>query len=299
MANVQPKAGVGCGEFTNRTNRERCGARCLPHPIELEVLMDLYITDSTLDKAVSTLSITDSITYIGLFCLVLIVLVLCRTRDSAISSDDQAVPLAPSQLSLEEIAVLSGGQDRLVYLAIAQLYIDDHIQLKRDWLGELTWHSVDSGPSQPGLSEDVFKEILYYKDYCGAVLPHFDKHLKRLRSLGLCDQSIDQSALGYIAIIFFGFWLIQGFGIPSIIMFAIVGITVMTATDCKNPVAAQNLLRQLHEAHLETVDQMPGMVSETVLMGVALMGNDALERYPEFDNLNRYMEAMELKKHQC
>jgi len=23
MANVQPKAGVGCGEFTNRTNREQ------------------------------------------------------------------------------------------------------------------------------------------------------------------------------------------------------------------------------------------------------------------------------------
>jgi len=31
MTNVQPKAGVGCGEITNRTNRERCGARCLPH----------------------------------------------------------------------------------------------------------------------------------------------------------------------------------------------------------------------------------------------------------------------------
>ncbi|WP_041364791.1 hypothetical protein [Methylomonas methanica] len=24
LANVQIKAGVGCGEFTNRTNRERC-----------------------------------------------------------------------------------------------------------------------------------------------------------------------------------------------------------------------------------------------------------------------------------
>ncbi|PPD32941.1 MAG: hypothetical protein CTY19_09850 [Methylomonas sp.] len=263
--------------------------------------MDLYITDSTLDKAVSTLSITDSITYIGLFCLVLIVLVLCRTRDSAISSDDQAVPIAPSQLSLEEIAVLSGGQGRLVYLAIAQLYIDDHIQLKRNWSGELTWHSVDSGPSQPGLSQDVFREISIYKDYWAAVAPYLDKHVKRLRSLGLrhCHQSIDRSALDYIAIIFSGFWVIQGLGIPSfiIIMHAIVSIIVMIATDCKNTVTAQNLLRQLHEAHLETVDQMPGMVSETVLMGFALMGNDAIERYPEFDDLNRYIEALELKKH--
>lgn len=32
MATVCPKAIVGCGEFTNRTARERCGARCLPHP---------------------------------------------------------------------------------------------------------------------------------------------------------------------------------------------------------------------------------------------------------------------------
>jgi len=35
MATVQPIAGVGCGEFRNRTNRERFGARCLPYPTAL------------------------------------------------------------------------------------------------------------------------------------------------------------------------------------------------------------------------------------------------------------------------
>jgi hypothetical protein len=35
-SNDTQKAGVGCGEFTNRTNRKRCGARCLLPPTELK-----------------------------------------------------------------------------------------------------------------------------------------------------------------------------------------------------------------------------------------------------------------------
>jgi len=35
MTNIQPKAAVGCGEFTNRTNRERCASRCSAHPTTL------------------------------------------------------------------------------------------------------------------------------------------------------------------------------------------------------------------------------------------------------------------------
>jgi hypothetical protein len=31
MATVHPKATVGRGEFTNRINREQCGAHCLPY----------------------------------------------------------------------------------------------------------------------------------------------------------------------------------------------------------------------------------------------------------------------------
>jgi len=36
MTNVQPKAAVGCGEFTNRTNRERCASHREAHPKALK-----------------------------------------------------------------------------------------------------------------------------------------------------------------------------------------------------------------------------------------------------------------------
>jgi uncharacterized protein (TIGR04222 family) len=213
----------------------------------------------------------------------------------------------PEQLSTEEIAVLSGGASRLAQLALAQLYSEKHIEVKKRLFRASLLIARGTGPKHAGVCKEVFDVIQRSQSprVTQAVQPFYDDYDRKLKSMGLRFPSRWYSLPGN--------WLLAGLiglGAARVIqglatghsvaylvstMFLVVFVSILiNRRALRNTPEGERIVEQLQAKHAQTTalfadkaqtTEVPPNSVHPVFMGVALLGGAAIVGLPGFDGL--------------
>ena len=234
-------------------------------------------------------------------------------RNAPKPSDHNRLNVQASDLSVEELAVLSGGGARLAHLAITRLYAEDRIETS-----EAGWFSsrkfvAKSGkkPIASSIDRDLYAEIergTATSQLLKSVKPHYDRVNNKLIEFNLRDDSTFHSKTGMVivaVILSLGLMrLIQGISagrpvgylVVCMFVFAVLGIFLnyrrSKITGAGKACLEQSKIGLSALPHPAKPEIEQGARSDLVLMSVALLGTSAIAGFDGFGTLLPVLKNM-------
>lgn len=215
----------------------------------------------------------------------------------------QPSSISSRELSVDEIAVLSGGASRLAYVSLTRLFTENLIEATKP--GWFTRAKLIAKPCtqaiESSLDRDLYAEIhkgTPTNQLIKSIKPHYERINDKLVGMGFRDETTfhSKSALLIIGVIFLvgflrlfqGFWVGQEIGLLLLMtpLFLIIGLLINNR-NTKVTAAGESYLNRCKSTI--TTDQpvvQPEPTPESnkafVLMNVALLGTTAIEGFAGF-----------------
>ena len=191
-------------------------------------------------------------------------------------------------LSVDELAVLSGGGARLAHVALARLFTEQRIEVKKTMWWSTKFKALGTAPQDSSLDRDLYTAIEKGKSasqLMAVVRPHYDRIDRKLQQLGLRAGPSDFQKFGWLALgIVLALGVLRllqgvlagqevGFLIALMVIFAIVGAIMNYRSNKPTVRGVQYLddekLRVSQANELQRDDSL-------LLFSVALLGTSAL-----------------------
>lgn len=228
--------------------------------------------------------------YAGLTLIGLVTVLALRVSASA--SEDQDPPTDDvGALSVDELAVLSGGGSRLAHVSLTRLFAEKRIEVVKTAWWSRSFRVAGPPPERPAIDRDLYLAIQGDKPsnrLMKYVKPHFERIEATLKEKGLRRKSARKSFAATWVMVFIGLIggarLIQGLVLgeeigylAAMTVLFVIAATIMNLTWSQTTPKGRAYLERVKDTiEPDAIDQAnpdPALLT----MGVAVFGTSAID----------------------